>query len=99
MVVTTTAAEERPPAFVSRSSTAAREKPFARANFLVCNSCLWCASGLGPATRIDRCPGCGAEGMVEALPILSNETYRVKKKAGDRGVELDFTTTTTTTLT
>ncbi|AIC17060.1 hypothetical protein [Nitrososphaera viennensis] len=91
------AAIERPAAsYSSFVRPSARKKPRVRAHFLICNSCLWCASGLGPAARIDMCPGCGKT-PVEALPIMPNEMYSMKK-TGNSGVELDFTTTTTTTL-
>lgn len=67
---------------------AAKEKPRLRADFLLCNSCLWCASCLGSAC-MERCPACSAP--VEALPIQPNEAYTMKKMNGGSGVELDFT--------
>ncbi|MEO9362832.1 MAG: hypothetical protein ABI348_02920 [Nitrososphaera sp.] len=77
-------ATERP----ALARQASPEGPRVRAYFLLCNSCLWCASRLGPAGIIERCPVCGA--AVEAIPILPNEAYRMKK-TDDSGVELDFT--------
>lgn len=71
-----------------------RKKLYARASLLICNSCLWCASALDTVAHIiDRCPACGepAAASVEAIPISSNEAYRIKKKAGSSGIELDFT--------
>lgn len=80
------------PALAGQTAAGREKKITVRASLLICNSCLWCASALGAAAAhaIDRCPACGAA-AIEALPILPNEAFRMIKKAGCRGIELDFT--------
>jgi hypothetical protein len=52
--------------------------------FLICQSCLWCASYIFPLfykrnTKeiISKCPSCSSD-KVESLPIAENEKYRFK---------------------
>lgn len=45
-----------------------------RANFVICQSCYWCASHF--AGDIHRCPSCKAD-SIDALPIFARESYRV----------------------
>ena len=51
-------------------------------DFLICQSCFWCASYISPQiyrrmteATIAKCPRC-TRGNVESLPIAQNEKYR-----------------------
>ena len=58
-------------------------------NFLICNSCFWCASNLNNMRNfVDICPSCKNE-KVESMPISFDETYKFDYDAG-RGVILEF---------
>ena len=46
------------------------------AKFLVCNSCLWCASWLAGDNYFERCPTCTSE-RLELIPIAETEAYRM----------------------
>jgi len=59
-----------------------------KAQFLICNSCFWCASTLTDCFAVSKCPSCGSNG-VETIPIASNETYKFNYSAKD-GVTLEF---------
>lgn len=43
-------------------------------NFLVCNSCLWCASMLYMDNIIRSCPICNDD-RLEHMPICDNESF------------------------
>ena len=43
-------------------------------NFLVCNSCLWCASILYSDNIISSCPICNDD-RLERIPICDNESF------------------------
>jgi len=45
------------------------------AQFLICNSCFWCASYLdGDFYKIEYCPTCG-DNRLEFIPISQTESY------------------------
>jgi hypothetical protein len=46
------------------------------AQFLICNSCFWCASDLSRNRPIENCPACRSDRM-EAMPISQKEAYKV----------------------
>ena len=47
------------------------------AQFLICNSCFWCASYLSyNPPYIENCPACRSDRM-EAIPISQKESYKV----------------------
>jgi|SRR5918992_1019137 hypothetical protein len=71
--------------------------------FLICQSCFWCASYIGPkmfsrmteaatknnaAAAITTCPSC-IEGNIESLPITQNKGYKFDYDI-KRGVILEF---------
>lgn len=55
--------------------------------FLICNSCLWCASWLIDDYFIQSCPICRSE-KLELIPIARTEVYRINKEG--RGVSMEF---------
>ena len=56
------------------------------AKFLICNSCLWCASWLDADNLIQMCPTCRSEKM-ELIPIAETEAYRVNIERGSASME------------
>ena len=63
---------------------------FKQPHFLLCNSCLWCASDLNLRGTVEICPSC-MNGKVESMPISDNEIYTFRYNA-IRGVTLEFRT-------
>ena len=59
-----------------------------RTEFLICESCFWCASILRGGTLVGRCPSCKSN-MLESIPIGTGEPYRFDCSIR-RGVMLDF---------
>jgi hypothetical protein len=61
-----------------------------RIDFLMCQSCFWCASYISPLTEqaIVKCPSC-TRGDIESLPIVQNESYRFHYDM-KRGVTTEF---------
>jgi hypothetical protein len=66
-----------------------------RIDFLICQSCFWCASYISSLIYeemteqpIAKCPSC-SEGDVESLPIAQNENYRFYYDT-KRGVTMEF---------
>ena len=60
-------------------------------NFLLCESCFWCASqsnNCNTSDMITECPSCNAT-RVESLPISHNEVYKFDYDP-KRGVTLEF---------
>jgi hypothetical protein len=55
--------------------------------FVICESCFWCASILG-GSRVGRCPCCNSS-TLESIPIAADESYTFDYTA-KRGVMLDF---------
>jgi hypothetical protein len=47
------------------------------AQFLICNSCLWCASYLSLKSQyVEDCPACRSD-RIEVIPISRKEAYKV----------------------
>jgi hypothetical protein len=64
-------------------------------DFLICQSCFWCASYISPPIyrrmteeTIAKCPSC-FKGNVESLPIAQNEKYRFHYDT-KRGVTMEY---------
>ncbi|MDQ6864958.1 MAG: hypothetical protein M3044_14180 [Thermoproteota archaeon] len=59
-------------------------------DFLICNSCFWCASclTLDVEFAIDKCPYCEGS-SIEYIPIAANETYSVEYNPAS-GITLEF---------
>jgi hypothetical protein len=64
-------------------------------DFLICQSCFWCASYISPPIyrrmteeTIAKCPSC-ISGNVESLPIAQNEKYSFHYDT-KRGVTMEF---------
>jgi hypothetical protein len=55
--------------------------------FVICESCFWCASIFGGAL-VGKCPCCKSS-MLEFIPIAARESYTFDYSA-KRGVMLDF---------
>jgi hypothetical protein len=56
------------------------------AKFLVCNSCLWCASWLAGDNYFERCPSCTSE-RLELIPIGRTEAYFIVKHGNSVAME------------
>jgi hypothetical protein len=61
---------------------------YKRAQFLICDSCFWCASVLEEREVSHTCPLCHGT-MLESIPIASNESYRFDHNL-ERGIVLEF---------
>lgn len=59
--------------------------------FLICESCLWCASSFEHKTTFPKCPLCH-EGKIEYIPIGEDENYCFDY-SHTKGVELKFSNT------
>jgi hypothetical protein len=59
--------------------------------FLICKSCLWCASYFKDKMAFNQCPLCH-DGVIECMPIGSDENYRLNY-SNDKGLELKFSGT------
>jgi hypothetical protein len=46
--------------------------------FLICKSCFWCATYLNGNKMIINCPACYDDGLLDSIPILDNEVYKIK---------------------
>ena len=57
------------------------------AKFLICNSCLWCASWLDGDNCFQRCPTCTSE-KLELIPIAETEAYHMNMDGN--GVSMEF---------
>ena len=62
-------------------------KNYYDAKFLICNSCLWCASWLIDDYFIQSCPTCRSE-KLELTPITRTEGYHIKMDGN--GVSMEF---------
>jgi hypothetical protein len=61
-------------------------------NFLICRSCLWCASYINKMHSVlETCPSC-KDVKTESMPICFDETYRLDYDAR-RGLTVEFTRT------
>ena len=61
-------------------------RKYRQADFMICNSCYWCASNLSsyyPA----KCPSCNSD-KIESIPISEAEAYGVNMDRG--GVSMEF---------
>jgi hypothetical protein len=61
-------------------------RKYHHAKFLICNSCLWCASWLNGVNYIQRCPTCTSE-KLELIPIGETEGYRINIDASSVSME------------
>lgn len=59
-----------------------------RVQFLICDSCLWCASVLDDREVSGGCPLC-KDAALESIPIALGESYRFDQNC-KRGVVLEF---------
>jgi hypothetical protein len=66
-----------------KSETIVRK--YYHAEFLICNSCLWCASLLND-NYIQGCLSCGSE-KIESIPIGKKEAYKMDINVGSVSVE------------
>jgi hypothetical protein len=41
--------------------------------FLICKSCIWCASLLNVNKEITKCPGCEKEDSLDSIVIVDND--------------------------
>ena len=60
--------------------------------FLICESCLWCASSLyfnNTDTTITKCPICDSSRKLDSIPICDNENY-IFNYDSKSGVILEF---------
>ena len=62
-------------------------RKYHHARFLICNSCLWCASWLDGDNSIQICPTCRSE-KLELTPISETEAYRMNIDGG--GISMEF---------
>jgi hypothetical protein len=61
-------------------------RKYRQAEFMICNSCFWCASNLSsyyPA----KCPSCNIHN-IELIPISETEAYGINMDRG--GVSMEF---------
>ena len=56
--------------------------------FLICESCLWCASYIENQKTFAKCPVCH-NGQIECMPIGEDESYLFNYSLS-KGVELKF---------
>ena len=59
--------------------------------FLLCNSCFWCASyyrNSSDKNRITKCPACYSDEL-ESMPISSREVYKFDYNPS-KGITLEF---------
>lgn len=59
-----------------------------KVQFLICDSCFWCASILDGGMTAGVCPICKSS-MLESIPIAAGESYRFDRNL-ERGVVLEF---------
>lgn len=60
---------------MSRTATARNISTFRKVQFLICDSCFWCASILEDGMPASRCPLCKST-KLESIPIAIGESYR-----------------------
>jgi hypothetical protein len=66
-------------------------KPTKDRYFLICRSCLWCASYFKDQIAFAQCPHC-YDGKIECMPIGDDENYRFDY-SNSKGIELKFSNT------
>lgn len=59
-----------------------------KAQFLICNSCYWCASILTSYFDLKKCPCCLDEAL-ESMALALDETYKFNYSTNN-GVTLEF---------
>jgi hypothetical protein len=62
-------------------------REYHHAKFLICNSCLWCASWLDGVNSILICPSCTSE-KLELMPLTGTEAYRLDINCN--GISMEF---------
>ena len=71
-----------------QNQTSNRIREYHDAQFIICNSCLWCASYLAyNDDNIADCPACTSN-KIELLPISEKEAYRIGIERG--GISMEF---------
>ncbi len=71
---------------IRQDQTSHTIRKYHHAKFLICNSCLWCASWLDGDNSIQRCPTCTSE-KLELIPITETE-YRMNMDVS--GISIEF---------
>ena len=59
-----------------------------KVQFMICDSCFWCASILANGSAIDRCPCCKSD-MMELMPLTTGEAFRFDHSPKS-GIVLEF---------
>jgi hypothetical protein len=59
---------------ISRLFHESEDKLIDKRNFLICKTCLWCASWMACPLTTKSCPLCGGN-EVESMPISDYESY------------------------
>ena len=73
---------------VKQNQTSNRIREYHNAQFIICNSCLWCASYLAYNDYNNAdCPACRSN-KIELLPISEKEAYRIGIERG--GISMGF---------
>ena len=71
-----------------QNQTSIRIEEYHDAQFIICNSCMWCASYLAyNDDNIADCPACTSN-KIELLPISEKEAYRIGIERG--GISMEF---------
>jgi hypothetical protein len=71
-----------------QNQTSNRIREYHNAQFIIYNSCLWCASYLAyDDDNIADCPACTSN-KIELLPISEKEAYRIGIERG--GISMEF---------
>ena len=71
-----------------QNQTSNRLREYHNAQFIICNSCLWCASYLAyNDDNIADCPACRSN-KIKLLPISEKETYRTGIERD--GISMEF---------
>jgi hypothetical protein len=63
--------------------------PSKQKQFLLCGSCVWCATCIDSRVTIEKCPSC-MNGKVESRPLSDDEIFKFRQDE-IRGVTLEFT--------
>jgi hypothetical protein len=61
-------------------------RKYRQADFMICNSCFWCASNLSLYSPV-KCPTCDSDKM-ELIPISETEAYGLN--IDGNGVTMEF---------
>jgi hypothetical protein len=61
---------------ISKLFHESEDKFIDKKNFLICKTCLWCASCMANPLTIKSCPSCGRN-EVESMPIADYESYKL----------------------